>query len=803
MTREIYRIRKLYRKGVSISEIARRTGRVRTTIRRIVTAPDILPSKRSRQPKAHTIDPSAYTIWTVSLAPGVVDVTERDASAAYTPTEDLQEPPQTPCPALAVQSPGDIPATPDPVALAVLPVLLDAQDHLSVLDRYPNFFVLATSYAGLQPMTPGASNGASQQEERNGKVASELRTLAVARNAPARSENLLNSDTVGKASSNGHSWQVFSCQISVKTGLPSDEVWVAEPSPRLTLTTPYFQKGIKTVKTILAAARIPAWLEIILVMIGLMASLAAHVINMFNFPRYELDEGTYMASAWAILNGQITPYAYGYGHPPLAWMQIAAWIQLTGGFFTFGNALNSGRVLMLLYELGSTLLVYLIARRMSGSRSLSLLALILFSLSPLSIFYQRQVFLDNVGTFWLLLSLYLIVAGDSRLSYIVFAALSYGVALLSKEVFVLFMPVMIYAAWLHTTNYQRKFALVTFTYTVVALGSGFVLMAILKGELFPYSWHLPWDHHPHLSMLDTLVQQAQRGQIEGRFIDSWYAWTQGDPLLMMLSVAATIFNLITGWWNRRRLLLSLLAIIFWILLVRGGVVLSFYIIPMIPLVALNTAIAIHTLADWTGKLVRSNLMLIQTGRALLILAIIGAVAPYDLQHAAIAFTQHPTSAQTDAMVWVRNHVPHNAVIVINSYLYMDLRQPGGEGSGDGATYPYASLYWNVAFDPVLHDTLLQGNWDRIDYIVADSEMLRDITTVGGPMLLLNTALQHSILRAEFRADDHDKQIVISIYQVMHKLASPTVYSNNLPCYQACQAENDSGLTGYSGARGPS
>lgn len=71
---------------------------------------------------------------------------------------------------------------------------------------------------------------------------------------------------------------------------------------------------------------VPVWFEAIFVVIALVGSFIAHAINMFNFPRYELDEGTYMSSAWAILHGQIAPYAYGYGHPPLAWIQIAGWI---------------------------------------------------------------------------------------------------------------------------------------------------------------------------------------------------------------------------------------------------------------------------------------------------------------------------------------------------------------------------------------------------------------------------------------------------------------------------------------------
>jgi 4-amino-4-deoxy-L-arabinose transferase-like glycosyltransferase len=540
---------------------------------------------------------------------------------------------------------------------------------------------------------------------------------------------------------------------------------------------------------------IPAWLEAIVLVAGLMVALIAHALNMFNFPRYELDEGTYMSAAWSILNGSLWPYAYGYGHPPLAWIQIAAWTQLTGGFFTFGNALNSGRVLMLVYALACSLLVYLMVRRLSGSRSAGLLAMIIFSLSPLSLTYQRQVLLDNVGTFWLLLSLYLLVVGNSHLPYIVSAAISFGIALLSKEIFLLFLPVMIYAVWLHTTKFQRKFALVAFIYSVIAVGSGFVLMAILKGELFPYSWHLPGDTHNHLSMLDTLVGQTQRGQSQGAFLGSWKTWTEGDMLLMIFSVAALAFNLIVGWWHRKQLMLALFAISFWILLIRGGVVLSFYLIPMIPLVALNAAMAINTVAGWIGKLVRFDLV-----RAVLVLGVIVAIIPYDLQNASNVFTQHPTSAQTAAMGWIRANVPHNAFIVINSYLYMDLRTPGGTGVGDGAVYPYAHVYFNVASDPELNVKLLQGNWDRIDYIVADSEMLSDIELSGGQMQILKDALDHSVLRAEFKADDHDAQLVISIYQVIHKIAPRTVSMppgmSNITTYLP---QGDTRRTRYSGA----
>jgi Dolichyl-phosphate-mannose-protein mannosyltransferase len=516
----------------------------------------------------------------------------------------------------------------------------------------------------------------------------------------------------------------------------------------------------------------PLWSEVLLIIFGLFCTLLSHAYNMFNFPRYELDEGTYMSSAWAILHGKIEPYAYGYGHPPAGWIQIAALVQLLGGFFTFGNALNTGRVIMLLYALGCALLVYLIVRRLGGSRTTSFLALIIFSLSPLSIIYQRQIYLDNIATFWLLMSVYFVVTGNSRLKFIVLGALSFSISVLSKETFLLFLPVMIYALWLHTTKFQRKFALVAFVYSAVALTSSFVLLAVLKGELFPTGW-LPGDTHQHLSMIGTYLGQVSRGQNEGSIATSWMVWTNTDPLFMVLSIAPVIFNLIMGWWNRKQLLLSLLAISIWMLLIRGGVVFGFYILPLIPLAAMNAAVAINNITDWIGKVVHFDLV-----RSMLTLGVALALIPYFIQPASFPFVQHPTSVQTDAMKWIGAHVPRNDFVVISTYLYVDLHEPGGVGVGNGPIYKNAEVYINVATDPELFNGKLQGNGDRIDYIVADSAMEQYINTQipkGTPGYILKLAFDNSKEVAEFKTPEFGTDFNIKVYQVQHKGHALTAY----------------------------
>lgn len=526
---------------------------------------------------------------------------------------------------------------------------------------------------------------------------------------------------------------------------------------------------------------IPNWIEMAVVFVGLAVCLVAHYYNMFNYPRYELDEGTYMSSAWSIWQGKLWPYAYGYGHPPFAWMQIAGLIPMMGGWFTFGNAINTGRVIMLLYALGSTLLTYLVVRRMGGSRSAGLLAMVIFSLSPLGIAYQRQVLLDNIATFWLLLALFLISTSKSRLHYLVLGGLAFAGALLSKEVLVLFIPGIIYAVWLHTTKFQRKFALMAFIYTFLALFSSWVLMALLKGEFFPDKtgpFHLPWDTANHLSMMQTFMQQAKRGSNEGGLAASWKNWFQGDPLLMTASVVTLGFNLIAGWWNRKQLLFAILGISFWLLLVRGGVVLSFYLIPLIPIAAINAALMVNTVMGWIGKLTRVDLI-----RAMLVLATVAGVIYFDVSHSGPVYISDTTKVQVDTINWVRANIPRNSYVVMNSYLYMDMKVPGGAAVGDGATYPFADVYINIATDPELYK-VMSNNWDRVDYIIADSEVRDYIKTLkGDPNAgFLYEALYgtdasgrpRSILRASFQTAKGDQPFDIQIYEVIHKFQPPVV-----------------------------
>ncbi len=223
------------------------------------------------------------------------------------------------------------------------------------------------------------------------------------------------------------------------------------------LIYPHAPRQRRTLPAALAVTRVAALSGEMPLVVGLVVlALVAHALNMFHLPAFTFkdDEGIYAAQAWAVLRqGQLAPYTYFYDHAPAGWILIAAWMGLTGGLHTFGGAIDSGRVLMLLLHLGMVVLLYRIVRKLGGGPSAAALAALLFSVSPLAVFYQRLLLLDNIMLFWALLSLDLLLDGWGRLSRLALSGACFGLALLTKETAVFLAPAMLFIAlqqrWRH------------------------------------------------------------------------------------------------------------------------------------------------------------------------------------------------------------------------------------------------------------------------------------------------------------------------------------------------------------------
>ena len=494
----------------------------------------------------------------------------------------------------------------------------------------------------------------------------------------------------------------------------------------------------------------------------LLVAATAHGWNMFNFPYYENDEGTYVSQAWSVLTqGQLAPYTYWYDHAPGGWLQLALWTMISGGFYTFGMSVDSGRVLMLLMQLASTFMLYRIARASSRSALVATIAALAFAVSPYGIYFHRRVLLDNIATFWMLLSIMLLVCDRLTLSRVWLAGVALGVSILSKELTIFLLPALLYLVFVRSHPSHRIFAIVGWLTIVGSVFSLWFLMAVVKSELFPSGTWLGGQAE-HVSLLGTLQYQLSRGKDGGLTqLDSGFwrwvrTWAVDDPFLVIFGSLGAVVSLLAVRWNRVVFALGVATLSLWAFLARGGEVIGFYLVPLLPLLAWGAGILLGApatgLARWLSR--RGGVGGIASGGvvalcmcACLALFIPGYSSP-NLGFASngwVLWSNRQADAQRNSLAWVRTYVEPSQTLVMEDYLWTDLHDRRGSGPG----YDAAHWYWKVDFDPDIRDRVLHGDWRTVDYVIGTPQMWGDIQNAVPKLELVGAVARHATLVARF------------------------------------------------------
>ncbi|MCL4552616.1 MAG: glycosyltransferase family 39 protein [Candidatus Marsarchaeota archaeon] len=499
------------------------------------------------------------------------------------------------------------------------------------------------------------------------------------------------------------------------------------------------------------------WLShpIVPVVLVLAVSLAAHAFNMRNFPTFDQDEGTYVRDAWAVLRtGSLGAYVYIYGHAPVGWLQIAAWYVATGGFWTFGSPLDSARIFILLLHLGSTAILYGIAWRLSGRKEVAILACILFAVSPLAVAYQRRINLDNLMVFWLLASFYLLVNNRNRLSRVTLSALSLGIALLTKETAIFFLPAYLYLLWATTHKVQRRMGIPLWITVAASVVSTYILYAALQGELFP-AGTLLGGSGKHVSLIETYLWQGSRTG-NGSILDSgslfWSIangyWLSFDRVLSIGGAAASLIVIPAAFRNRLYPAVGLVPVCFFLYVARGGVVFDFYIIPAIPFLALAIALASGLALDGLGRLFsRFSFANSPVARPALIGVMVLGVGLYYMTQPLTTeiYSANRTAEQRRAVEWIAQNLPADTKIVIDGYAWAELHE--GRPEWGGKKYPNAHFYWNLSKDPDTRKRTGIERWQDIQYLLISPIMVLDLERENLDPTL--AAYRHSELVAKF------------------------------------------------------
>lgn len=453
--------------------------------------------------------------------------------------------------------------------------------------------------------------------------------------------------------------------------------------------------------------------RLLLPLLVFLASFALTLYNLNNFPKFIGDEGIYVSQAYSLTTlGELGPYTYWYDHSPLGWLQIGMWQRLVGVTSFWGSSILTSRVLMALILSATTTLLYMLASCLSRSRLIGLLATVIYGLSALTQTFGRMVLLDNFAIFWLLLSLNLLIYYPDKLKLTIFSAASFAVAILTKESFLFFIPPYFLLLNHLTRSFPtRRYSLLTSTITLVFILSFFPLLAILKNELLPKAGQV--------SLVETILFQLNRGsqlpfyQVGSHFREMLSVWLKIDPILFIGGSSSLVFIILKP--STRYLAFFTLFYLFF--LIRGGQIYDFYVIPLLPFLALNLALAIHTS---TNKL--RNLFCGLALTSYICYAILGASYPWNSQ---------ATYNQLEAINYLKKNSTELA-IAAPDYSYLDVKIHN----------PNTNIHWykKLDSDPAI-------NTIKPDLALIDNQFKRELES--GDLNNLQTNLADSTLVKEF------------------------------------------------------
>ena len=465
---------------------------------------------------------------------------------------------------------------------------------------------------------------------------------------------------------------------------------------------------------------------------ALISGAITHGYHLFDYPLYSTDEGIYLERAWAVLReGKLSPQTYYYDHAPGGWILLAFWeFILPKHFETFGNPVNSGRVLMLILHVINVYFLFEIARKFSkGSLLAPTIACFFFNFSPLAVYYQRMVLLDNFMVFWFLLSLYMLLYKESQLFVGAWSGLAFGIAVVTKENALFFAPSLLYLLWWRARDdLNRRFAVMMWIFTSSAAILLYLLLSTLKGELLPEGFDFSLSHSPqgHVSLLYEMWYQMHRTEgalfAKGSFLYSM--WLPKDRWILILGAISMAISLLIGWNERKKdpamIVAGTLSLEIAFYLARGSVLLDFYVIPMLPLFALNIGMVVDRIFKNLSPSAARVAVPVVCGCAAVLLAL--PTGGYLVKHGvhrnlqpADTYYVPETFMQNEQIAWIRAHIPPDATIVSDDDIWVAMHDVT-------PIYPYDQSHWNAASDPQIRNNLFHANWRNIDYIVLSNGM---------------------------------------------------------------------------------
>jgi len=487
-----------------------------------------------------------------------------------------------------------------------------------------------------------------------------------------------------------------------------------------------------------SARRIGSWMranarDLYWLLPVLLISALVSFINVGGSPQRIDDEGTYTAQAWAVTHlGELAHYTYWYDHPPLGWLQIAGYTQLTGAFERWDISVLAGREAVLVASLVAVVLLWALVRRLGMSRGAAAATGLLFALSPLALQFHRTVYLDNVAVPWLLLAFFLATNRRGQLAAFAGSALAFGIAVLSKETFLLALPILIWVMVRSARRETRRYTLSVAASILTLIGGSYLLLAAVKGELFSGAGRV--------SLMDGITFQLGSREGSGSITDpdslinrTLGMWWQLDPVFIVAGLLASVAALFIA---RLRpyavLVLAMTAFMFR----PGGYLPVPYVIMLLPFGALLIAGVVDAAFV---RLRRKGAARRRLALGTVVVASIAAVVAVplwttQLRGFVLADLDQPLRG---AQEWLIENASTDQRVIVDDAMWVDLVTAGWDRDN-------VIWYYKLDTDPAVQAKSPNG-WRDADYVITTDSM----RTFPGAFPQVQEAIDNSVVVASF------------------------------------------------------
>ena len=560
-------------------------------------------------------------------------------------------------------------------------------------------------------------------------------------------------------------WSVVVKKITKKMRDIDDAVRVNVRNIYMRMRAYTWKKFIADVRAVPRAT----WIGFGVVCVIMVITIGAHTYNLFSYPYYENDEGTYMSQAHALITeGRLSPYVYWYDHALGGWIVIAFFAKITGGMFAFGSSVNFGRVLMFGFHIVSALMIYVIARRVSKGYVAAFIATMIFALSPLAIYYQRRVLLDNMMTTLILCAVAILYKKKITMRWLMVSAILFASAVLVKETAIVFLPALLIGVSQRRKEIAQKWIHLKWMGVSGVIILLYPLFAFFRGELFDAQ-----GGGDHVSLIGTLLWQMSRKGADVAFWNKGSAfmggvmdWMYHDPYFIIAGIIASILLIVWSLGRKDLRVIAVSIIFFFFYLMRGGMVLNFYIVPLIPFIALAIALIFD---KWARYIANGRKILFAITSAVFLIIIVAALVMPTQKH----FLVNETKAQVDVVNWVKENISTDATIAIDDYMYADYHDVR---FGNGKVFDRADIFWKIESDPQIRKNIYSDDWRNIDYVVASSTF--DTHRTHGQLEFVGEAASSAIEIAQFYSNDTDDTYRTRVLAVDPDMPIAVTYANS-------------------------